>query len=307
LIVAWGLHHGLQSRPSIRPFAAIAAVLILGSCLVLTRIQLAHWRDGIALFTQAVRATKNNFAAHNILGVVLANAGRTTEAITQYEEALRLKPDDVESHYHLGLELMDLGKFSEAGWHFSEALKRMPDNVVLLNNLGVALAQSGEPAGAGERFRRAIQLSPEYPKPYFNYGKILAQLGQNGQAFTNFMTALRLEPDWPEALNQAARFLATCPESKWRNPSQAMACAERANEITGHESPVYLETLALTWAVNGNFSNAVSTAELAVQKARAGNPGDLADKIAGELNVYRTGQIPQMDKTAPSAYKAPHP
>jgi len=84
-----------------------------------------------------------------------------------------------------------------------------------------------------------------------------------------------------------------------------MACSERANEITHHESPVYLETLALTCAVNGNFSKAVSMAELAGQKARAGNLKELADKIAGELKVYQAGQIPQIDKTTPSTYDNP--
>src|SRR5208283_1364102 len=170
IAAAWSLDHWLRSKPRQRPLAVTVICLLLLSCLALTRIQLMHWHDGITLFTRAVAVTKNNFAAHNLLGVVLSNTGRKTEALAQFEEAVRLNPDDVESQYHLGQELMDAGKFHEAGRHFSAALEQTPGNAVLLNNLGVAFAQEGRPAEAGEQFQRAIQLRPEYPKPYFNYG-----------------------------------------------------------------------------------------------------------------------------------------
>ncbi len=307
ILVVWSAGDWLALRPSARPWGFAASGILLVLCVMVTRSLQPNWRDGISLFRRVLTVTQENAFAENNLGVALSMAGRADEAVFHYREALRILPYYEQAHYNIGMELAAQGKPAAAAEHFSLLLKYKPGNEQLHNNLGAVLAQEGRLDAAAEQFQQAIKINPNYAKPYFNYGKILEQLGQNGQAFTNFMTALRLEPDWPEALNQAASFLATCPESKWRNPSQAMACSKRANEITHHESPVYLETLALTCAVNGNFSNAVSTAELAWQKARTGNLKELAGKIAEELKFYQTGQIPQMDKTAPSAYKTTQP
>ena len=307
IMVVWSAGDWLALRPSARPWGFAAAGILLVLCVMTTRSLQPNWHDGISLFSRVLNVTPKNAFAENNLGVALSMAGRTDEAVFHYREALRILPYYEKAHYNIGIELAAQGKPAAAAEHFSMLLKFKPGDVQLHNNLGAVLAQEGRLDAAAEQFQQAIKIKPDYAKPYFNYGKILEQLGQNGLAFTNFMTALRLEPNWPEALNQAASFLATCPESKWRNPLQAMVCSKRANEITHYESPVYLEILALTCAVNGNFSNAVSTAELAGQKARAGNLKELADKIAEELKVYQSGQIPQMDKAAPSAYKTPHP
>src|SRR5207253_4649336 len=60
-------------------------------CLALTEYQLAYWHDSIALFSQAINVTRNNAIAEHNLGVALANAGRSAEAIEHYRKALRVK------------------------------------------------------------------------------------------------------------------------------------------------------------------------------------------------------------------------
>lgn len=305
IMVGWSADDWLAPRPSAQPWGFAIFGILLVSCMMTTRSLLPNWHDSISLFRRVLNVTQENAFAENNMGMALSNAGKSDEAVFHYLESLRILPNYEVAHYNIGFELAAQGKPAAAAAHFSLLLKYRPGNEQLHNNLGAVLAQEGRLDAAIEQFQQAIKIKPNYAKPYFNYGKTLEQLGQNGPAFTNFMTALRLEPDWPEALNQVASFLAICPESKWRNTPQAMACSERANEITHHESPVYLETLALTCAVNGNFSKAVSMAELAGQKARAGNLKELADKIAGELKVYQAGQIPQIDKTTPSTYDNP--
>ena len=189
---------------------------------------------------------------------------------------------------------MGAGKYDEAALQFAEALKRMPDNAILRNNLGVAFAREGRLEAAIDQFRQAIRIRSDYPKPYLNCAVAWQKLGQNAEAFTNFTVALQIDPRWPEALDKAACFFATCPELRWRNTSEAVKLSARANELTRDEFPGYLETLAMTYAAAGNFSNAIATAELAERKARAGNLRELADEIAGELKAYQAFQVPQM-------------
>ena len=50
---------------------AVAGVLILSACLVLTENQLRYWHDSESLFTHALAVTKDNALAHLNLGVAL--------------------------------------------------------------------------------------------------------------------------------------------------------------------------------------------------------------------------------------------
>jgi len=306
VMFAWSLHCWVRGRPSARAWGLGIATVPLLVCVWLTPIQLAYWQDSIALFTHALSVTKNNAVAHNNLGVGLANAGKTAEAISHYAEALRIKPDYVFAHYNLGVELAAAGKLDQAAFHFSEALKYNPRSEILHNNIGVILARQGKPEAAMAHFKQAIQINPAYPKPYLNYGAALQNLGLAGQAVTNYTKALELDPAWPEALDKLAFMLATCPETNWHNSSQAIRLAERANEITGRELPAYLATLALTYAAAGEFSNAVFTAEQARQKAQVKGLQKLAGKLEADLQFYRTGRNPPTDWKDPAADGVQH-
>jgi Flp pilus assembly protein TadD len=66
--------------------------------------------------------------AHNNLGNVLLQQGKTQEAIEQYTSALRLKGDNPEAHFNLGVALASVGKRAEAVEHFREVLRLNPAN-----------------------------------------------------------------------------------------------------------------------------------------------------------------------------------
>ena len=300
IMAAWSAADWLALRPSAQPWGFAAFGLLLVLCVMDTRSQLPNWHDGISLFTRVVAVTRENAFAENNLGVALSNAGRGNEAVLHYREALRIRPYYEKAHYNLGVELAAQGKPAAAAGHFFLLLKYEPDNEKLRNNLGAVLIQEGRLADAIEQFRQAIKIKPDYARPYLNYAVALQKLGQNGPACTNFMLALQLEPDWPQALNQTALFLATCPDTKWRNPAEAIKLALRANEISQREIPAYLRTLAAAYAGNGNFYNAVSTADL------AGNLKHLTEQITEELKAYRDGRIPPMEEEIPATYETQH-
>jgi len=292
IMVAWSADAWLAFRPSARPWGFATLSLALVACILVTRSQLSNWRDSISLFTRVLAVTQDNAFAENNLGVALSNAGRGNDAVHHYREALRVLPKYEKAHNNLGVELAAQGKLAEAAEHFSFLLQYCPGNERLHNNLGTVLAQEGKLEAAIEQFQLAIKIKPDYSKPYFNHALALQKLGQYGPAGTNFMRALQLEPDWPEALNQAAFFLATCPDAKWRNPAEAVRLSRRANEISHAQVPAFLRTLAMAYAGNGNFSNAVATAGLAAQKAQAGNLGELTGQITEELKAYQDGRMP---------------
>jgi tetratricopeptide (TPR) repeat protein len=302
LLVVWSFEHWVKSMPGVRALAFVLAGGAVLSCLVLTRIQLSHWHDSIALFTHALSVTTNNPVAHQNLGVALANAGRSAEAIAHYQEVLRLMPNSAQAHYNLGIEMASAGKLDQATFHYSEALKLNPKSEKLHNNFGVILAQRGELQAAMEEFKRSIQLNPNYPKPYLNYGMAMQQRGLTAVAVTNYAKALELDSNWPEALDKLALLLATCPEPNLRNPPLAVELAERANQITRGEVPAYLDTLATAYAAAGNYTNAVSIGELALQQARVRHLLELQRKLDLDLEAYRAGKNPATDLRTPGTF-----
>ena len=292
LMAAGGLNEWVRSRPHSRLIAVTLSCLFIFFCLLLTRQQIMCWRNSVELFKQAIGVNPRNAAAHDLWGAVLAGDGKQDEAIEHYRQAVHIKPGDVEFQYHLGRELIEAGRFGEAEIHLSEALKQMPGSPILHNSLGAALGQEGKISEAIKEFNRAIQIQPDYPKPYFNLGKFEQQLGHDEAAATNFSKAVRLDPDWPEALDRLALLLATCSQPKLQNPAEAVKWSLQANEITHNRSPFFLKTLARTYAAEGDFSNAISTADLALKIATANQLESLTGQITAELKAYQSGRVP---------------
>jgi hypothetical protein len=88
-------------------------------------------------------------------------------------------------------------------------------------------------------------------------------------------------------LNNLAWTLATFPETWIRNRGQALALAERANQLSGNENPAVLRTLAAAYAENGRFSEAGVIAGRGLQLANAQNNPVLANIFEGDIALYR--------------------
>lgn len=299
IMIAWSANSLAGLRQSIRAIGLGISLAALLLCLLLTRNQLAYWHSSIPLFTHALALTKDNAMAEQNLGLALSLAGRSSEAIEHYKENLRLKPNNASVRYDMGVEFASLGKFDEAIFHFSELLRRGSRSEKVHNNLGVLWSLKQQLDLAIVHFKQAIQINPDYPDPYLNYALTLQKQGLVNPAITNFSKALALNPNWPAALDRFAFLLATCPETAAQNPLRAIKLAERANEITGHDLPAYLETLAFAYAAAGQFSNALSTAELARTKPQAKNSPLLLNRLERDLESYKAGHEPQKDWKKP--------
>ena len=248
LIIGCGLNGLWLARQSLRTFIGLGVSVFLVACLLLTRQQITHWRNSVALFSQAILVNPNNAAAQNHLGIALNGAGLFTEAAEHFRLAAHLQPQIVEYQYNLARALIDAGRFAEATVPLATVLKQKPDNFILHNTLGVAIFLSGQPHEAEREFYHAITLQPGYAKSYFNLGRALLAEGQPKPAITNFLTALHLEPDWPEAM----------------------------------------ERLAAAYDAAGDSSNAIATASLALAMAQADRQMKLTEKVAAECKVYQT-------------------
>ncbi len=167
--------------------------------------------------------------------------------------------------------------------------KSDPDFAEAHNNLGNALLQKGSVDEAIAHYQKALQIKPDKANTHYNLGSALLKEGSVDEAIAHFQRALEINPDFAEARNDLAWVLATCSQASLRNGNKAVELAERANQLTGHGNPVFLDTLSAAYAEAGRFPEAVATAQRALQLAETQSNTALADAIRSQIKLYQTG------------------
>lgn len=390
--LAWGASELAKSwRIPKAGLALSSGALVLG-CLILSSLQIQHWKNSLTIFEHTLAVTDRNAAAHDYLGDALLELGRTNEAvghfsaalqcdpkdfmaygnlgniqmaqgrpdeaIVEYRKALELNPKSPELNHNVGLCLASQGKFSEALGYYSTALqykaefaaacldlanallalKKFDEAAANYNkvlrfqpnlpgahfNLANALLEQGKFQEAAAHYLEVLRLRPDYAEAHENLGLALARQGKNGEALTQlseavrlkpaegefhlylaialdadkktaeaiaqYEEALRLKPNLVLALNNLAWLLATHSDPRLRNGAQAITYAERARALSGGQQAFLLGTLAAAYAEGGRFSEAISTAQKAVELASGAGQNELAAKNRELIEVYRAGK-----------------
>jgi protein O-mannosyl-transferase len=240
MIFAWGVSDIFKKWYYGKIFLVGSSIVILSALAWNTFHQLSYWKNGIALFENAVSMTENSCLAHNNLGTaygsvdldraiyhykaalkikpdyvvahynlgnVLEKKGHTDEAIAQYLEALRIKPDFAEAHNNLGTALSNKKDYEGAALHFSKALKINPRHAGARNNLANVLLTQGKVDEAVLHYKEAIRTDPKYSNAYYNLGNILLKQGKTEEAFTLFSEAIKMNPDYVQAYNKVGLIL----------------------------------------------------------------------------------------------------
>jgi len=245
--------------------------------------------EAIAQYQKALQIQPSFAEAEYNLGNVFDQQGRLDEAITQYQKALQIQPDFAEAHYNLGVSLRKQGRLDEAIAHYQKALQIQPDYAEAHYNLGNVFDQQGRLDEAITHYEKALHINPGYGLAHNNLGNALLKNGNFGEAITHFQKALQLEPADPSVQSNLAWLLAASPEASLRNGNKAVELARQANGLTGGNNLRVLHTLAAALAEAGRFSEAVETAQRALQLAGAQSNTSLAGQLQLELKLYQAG------------------
>jgi tetratricopeptide (TPR) repeat protein len=246
--------------------------------------------EATAEYTAALRSKPDYAEAHYDLGVALVRLGRVQEAIGHLQQAVRIQPDSAAAHYNLALALEQAGNLKDAIGHFEQAVRIKPDFAEAHNNLGNALARKGQLDGAIEHYHEAVRIKPDYAEAHYNLAVVLIRQGKVREAVRQYEQVMRIKPDSAEVENNLAWLLATFTPADGGDPVRAVALAQHACELTGNRVPGHVDTLAAAYAAAGRFSEAIATAQNAIELARSTGQTQLGREIENRLQLYRDGR-----------------
>jgi Tfp pilus assembly protein PilF len=254
IILVWGATEAFAYWRLPRAVMVLISGLVLAACAMRTSDQLGHWRSSASLFTHALEVMPDNFVAHYNLGIALAVEGKSEEAKAHYLAALSSNPSCAEAAY----------------------------------NLGVLYACEEKPAEALEYLGQTIRLNPRFAVAYYWRAVVQAVQQRFEEANADYRRALELQPEMIEALNNLAWILAANPDARFRDGPEAVRLAERACDLTKHQTPLFIGTLAAAYAEAGRFPEAIKTAEKARALALAAGQDALAKRNLVLLELYRS-------------------
>ncbi len=255
--------------------------------LILALTRKGRTDEAITHLQTLLKEYPNDAQAHYDLGNALLRKGNSQGAIAAYEKTLSIQARYPAAHYNLGIALDQNGQIDEAIAHYREAVQEQPNYPKAYYLLGNDLLHKGRVDDAIAAYEQALKSRLTYPEAENNIGLAFLQKGRPSEAIAHWQNALAGQSDSVDTLNNLAWVLATFPESWIRDRKQALALAERANQLSGDNNPAVLRTLAAAYAENGRFTEAKVTAERGLQLANTKENLALANIFEGDLARYR--------------------
>ena len=250
-----------------------------------------HFDDAIAHYEKTAEINPTDSEAQNNLGVTLFGIGRVDDAIAHYRKALEIKSDYAEASCNLANALIVTGDFDGAIARYSACLSVIPDQPEVQYNLASALLRKGRIDEAIVHYHKVLQSHPENADAHANLGSALLAKERVRDAIAEYTKALQLSPENVAALSNLAWLLATSADASFRNGSEAVVLAERAESASSRSNnhATVLRIAAAAYAEAGRFAEAKETAQKALETANSQGNTVLADALHGELALYELG------------------
>jgi tetratricopeptide (TPR) repeat protein len=252
IAIVWSLVGIKPVWPHLRMVYIPLAIAVVGLCWFLTTVQVSYWQSSESLARHALAVTSNNATMEDLLGLALFERGEKEEALQHAEAAVRIWPNDVDALHNLAMVLDSLGRFDEAI----------------------------------ETCQAALVTHSGYSKIHYILAHALLQRGKLSEAIREYKATLQIEPENYFAMNDLAWLMATAADAGLRDGSEAVRLASRACGLTRYRQTIYIGTLAAAYAEEGDFNQAIATAQQACKVAEKNGETNLFKRNQELLNLY---------------------
>ncbi len=150
-----------------------------------------------------------------------------------------------------------------------------------------AYAKQGNTDRALSDYDRAVIADRNIFWIHSRRGEAYFFAGDYEEALESFDAAIELSPNSAAVLVNRALVFAASPDEELRNAPQALADAQRANQLAPRQ-PAYVDALACAYAANGDFDRAVAEQQRAI-RLLAGSDEATVDEYRSRLDLYQQG------------------
>lgn len=199
IMLAWGIPYFFPSTETKTNILFPAATSFLALMVFLSWMQCGYWKNSIKLFNNTLRVTKNNYLAHNYLGLALFAKGKVDEALYHYNEAIRISPYYAEAYNNRGIVYGSKEQYQLAINEYNKAIVHKPDYAFAYYQRGIAYTKLGQYQQAIEDYNQVITNKPDVAEAYNNRGIVYGGLKQYQLAIKDFNKALRIKPNYADA------------------------------------------------------------------------------------------------------------
>jgi predicted O-linked N-acetylglucosamine transferase (SPINDLY family) len=251
------------------------------------RAQQGRNTEALSLIGRAVGVNPNSAMALQSQGNVLHAIGRHNDALASYEKSLSIAPASATSWSNRGNALLALKRFQEALESYEKALSLAAEDPVLLNNQATALVALRRPEQAVQIIQQVLAKQPSLAEAHNNLGNALKELKRVDEALASYARAVELRPNYAKALSNGGLVLFEAGRL-----DEALTYFDRALAA----SPHYAEALngrGNTLLFLERFDEAIRDYEAALvaQPDHPWAPNGLADAALKACDWPRTNKI----------------
>ncbi|HEX5411885.1 MAG TPA: rhomboid family intramembrane serine protease [Terriglobia bacterium] len=188
----------------------------------------------------------------------------------RFQQAMREYPRDERPYEAMAAFYLSRNQFTDAIHHYDQALRLSPGSPAAQLGLAAAYARQGRAGKAHKLLAEIVGKNPQTIEAQEALAGLCAEQKLYPEAIQHYQAAIRLKPELAEPRNNLAWLLATADDARYRNPSEALAQAQRAVKLSQWKEAAFIDTLAEALYLNGKYEEAVETQK----KALAIDPDD---------------------------------
>ena len=211
------------------------------------------YEEAEKIMNEAIGLFPNEFAVNLILGLSLAQQGKSEEGKDYLQKATELNPNDLNALSAYGFALGQLNQNEEAAKYIKMALKIDPKNVNLLGQLGLIYNNLERMAESDSLYERALQLDSANALINNNYAYSLSERGlQLERALKMIEIAMSADSSNSSYLDTYGWIF-----FKLKEYDKAYFYIKKAIDVGGEDNAVLLEHLGDVLFMQGNKDEAL--------------------------------------------------
>jgi tetratricopeptide (TPR) repeat protein len=145
-------------------FSAMTATALF-FMMLLSSQQVRYWQNSVTLMSNAVEATKNNYVAHENLGLALIERGLYDQALYHFKQSVAINPKFANAYLNIGSCYMLRKEYENAIISYQKAIAIKKDLALAYDLIGKALKATGKQAESELYLKRARQLESAGKQP----------------------------------------------------------------------------------------------------------------------------------------------